>query len=87
MSIVNRIMQRNGGRLVLTNRPSPGSGLVVSACFRRASACSHRHARAMTTVSGDVAAAAAPSSPLSPGRQAQAADPSRLSGSLRFSIS
>ncbi len=36
MSIVNRIMQRNGGRLVLTNRPAPDSGLVVSACFRRA---------------------------------------------------
>ncbi len=36
MSIVNRIMQRNGGRLVLANRALPATGLVVSACFRRA---------------------------------------------------
>ena len=36
MSIVNRILQRNGGRLVLANRPAPKSGLVVSAIFRRA---------------------------------------------------
>ncbi len=36
MSIVNRILQRNGGRLVLSNRSSPHTGLVVSACFRRA---------------------------------------------------
>ncbi|MHA3014080.1 ATP-binding protein [Cupriavidus necator] len=36
MSIVNRIMQRNGGRLLLANRPAPATGLVVSACFRRA---------------------------------------------------
>ncbi|MNS94670.1 Signal transduction histidine-protein kinase ArlS [compost metagenome] len=36
MSIVNRIMQRNGGRLLLANRAAPDSGLVVSACFRRA---------------------------------------------------
>jgi two-component system, OmpR family, osmolarity sensor histidine kinase EnvZ len=36
MSIVNRIMQRNGGRLLLANRAAPATGLVVSACFRRA---------------------------------------------------
>ncbi|MNT39683.1 Sensor protein BasS [compost metagenome] len=36
MSIVNRILQRNGGRLVLANRPPPKTGLVVRACFRRA---------------------------------------------------
>jgi len=36
MSIVNRILQRNGGRLLLANRPPPATGLVVSACFRRA---------------------------------------------------
>jgi two-component system osmolarity sensor histidine kinase EnvZ len=36
MSIVNRILQRNGGRLVLANRAAPKTGLVVSAFFRRA---------------------------------------------------
>jgi len=36
MSIVNRILQRNGGRLMLANRPPPATGLVVSAFFRRA---------------------------------------------------
>lgn len=36
MSIVNRILQRNGGRLVLANRAPPKTGLVVSAFFRRA---------------------------------------------------
>ncbi|MDF3887475.1 ATP-binding protein, partial [Cupriavidus basilensis] len=36
MSIVNRILQRNGGRLMLANRPAPATGLVVSAFFRRA---------------------------------------------------
>ncbi|MFC4418079.1 ATP-binding protein [Cupriavidus pampae] len=36
MSIVNRILQRNGGRLMLANRQPPASGLVVSAFFRRA---------------------------------------------------
>ncbi|MFJ5382073.1 ATP-binding protein [Cupriavidus sp. CER94] len=36
MSIVNRILQRNGGRLILANRPAPKTGLVVSARFRRA---------------------------------------------------
>ncbi|TXI80361.1 MAG: HAMP domain-containing protein [Cupriavidus sp.] len=36
MSIVNRILQRNGGRLVLANRSNSGTGLVVSAFFRRA---------------------------------------------------
>ena len=36
MSIVNRILQRNGGRLVIANRPAPKSGLVVSAIFRSA---------------------------------------------------
>ena len=36
MSIVNRILQRNGGRLILANRQAPDTGLVVHACFRRA---------------------------------------------------
>jgi two-component system osmolarity sensor histidine kinase EnvZ len=36
MSIVNRILQRNGGRLQLANRAPPDTGLVVSAIFRRA---------------------------------------------------
>jgi two-component system osmolarity sensor histidine kinase EnvZ len=35
MSIVNRILQRNGGRLVLANRQAPATGLVVNAIFRR----------------------------------------------------
>ncbi|MBY4945294.1 ATP-binding protein [Cupriavidus respiraculi] len=34
MSIVNRIMQRNGGRLLLANRTPPDRGLVVKAFFR-----------------------------------------------------
>ncbi|WP_454720989.1 MULTISPECIES: ATP-binding protein [Cupriavidus] len=36
MSIVNRILQRNGGRLMLANRPPPETGLVVTAFFKRA---------------------------------------------------
>jgi two-component system osmolarity sensor histidine kinase EnvZ len=36
MSIVNRILQRSGGRLVLENRTPPETGLLVSACYARA---------------------------------------------------
>lgn len=36
MSIVNRILQRNGGKLILANRKTPEHGLIVSAIFRRA---------------------------------------------------
>jgi two-component system osmolarity sensor histidine kinase EnvZ len=36
MSIVNRILQRSGGRLALENRTPPETGLLVCACYARA---------------------------------------------------